>query len=70
MHWISGYYHGQLFPRLGEDQINQAVNHMHFVINNYDIAKEKAKKLKEDVWNKYTWDKVAERASKRIKQIS
>jgi len=65
MHWISGYYHGQLFPRLGEDQINQAVNHMHFVINNYDIAKEKAKKLKEDVWNKYTWDKVAERADRK-----
>jgi len=70
MHWISGYYHGQLFPKLGEDQINQAVKHMHFVVNNYQIALEKGKKLKEEVWKKYTWDKTAERVSYRIKEIS
>lgn len=69
MHWISGYYQGQLFPKLGEDQINQAVKHMRFVVNHYNDALKKAKIFKEDVWNKYTWDKVAERVSERIKQI-
>jgi len=69
MHWISGYYHGQLFPKLGANQIDQAVKHMHYVINNYNKALEKGKKLKQLVFEKYTWDKTAERASKRIKEI-
>ncbi len=69
MHWISGYYHGQLFPKLGNDQIEQAVKHMHYVINNYDQALKRAKKLKQLVFEKYTWDKTAERVSKRIKEI-
>lgn len=70
MHWISGYYHGQLFPKLGKDQINQAVNHMHYVVNNYDKAIEKGKKLKKLVVDQYTWDKTAERVANRIREIS
>lgn len=70
MHWITPYYHGQLFPRLGEDQINQAVRHMQFVVNNYDKALEKGKKLNKEVWEKYTWDKATNRISERIKEIS
>jgi glycosyltransferase involved in cell wall biosynthesis len=41
--WISPFYNGQLFPKLGEDQIIQAVNHMRFVVDNYDNALEKTK---------------------------
>lgn len=70
MHWISGFYHGQLFPKLGENQINQTVNHMHYVVNNYEKAKEKGKILQEQVYQKYTWDKVTERVSDRIRYIS
>ena len=70
MHWISGFYHGQLFPKLGENQINQTVNHMRYVVNNYEKAKEKGKILQEQVYQKYTWDKVTERVSDRIRYIS
>jgi len=70
MHWISGYYHGQLFPKLGEDQIKQAVNHMRFVVNHYEEAVNRNKILKKEVFQKYTWDKTAERISYRIKQIA
>jgi glycosyltransferase involved in cell wall biosynthesis len=69
MHWISGFYHNQLFPKLGRDQIDQAKRHMRFVINNYEKAKEKAKIFKSEVFEKYTWSKVAERVAYRIKSI-
>ena len=70
MHWISGFYHNQQFPKLGEDQINQAVKHMHFVVNNYEDAKIKGDILNNEVWEKYTWDKVTERVANRIRLIS
>lgn len=69
MHWISGFYHGQLFPRLGKEQIKQAVNHMYYVMNHYDEAKNKAQKLKNLVLSEYTWEVTAENVSKRIKEI-
>jgi glycosyltransferase involved in cell wall biosynthesis len=70
INWISPFYGGQLFPKLGEDQIVQAVNHMRFVVDNYDNALEKNKILKAEVFQKYTWDKATERVSERIRQIS
>ena len=69
MHWISGFYHGQMFPKLGEEQIEQAVKHMHYVVNNYADAKIKAKRLKSLVYEKYTWEKATERVAKRLKEI-
>lgn len=69
MHWISHYYHGQQFPKLGEDQIDQAVNHMHYVINNYNEALVKGKRLKHLVFEKYTWDIAAKRVATRIEEI-
>jgi len=69
MHWISHYYHGQLFPKLDDDQINQAIKHMHFVVNNYDEAKRRGQKLTELVFKKYTWSKAVERVAARIEEI-
>lgn len=69
MHWITAFYHGQLFPKLGRDQIEQARKHMRFVLNNYPEALEKGKCLRREVFEKYTWQKTTERVSKRIKEI-
>ena len=69
MHWISGFYHGQLFPKLGDAQINQAREHMRFVLGNYDKALEKGRVLRELVFNKYTWQHAAERVATRIEEI-
>jgi len=68
--WISPFYHGQMFPKLGENQIDQAVEHMKYVIGHYDRAVEKNKILQNEIFQKYTWEKAAERVSYRIKQIA
>ena len=69
MHWISGYYHGQLFPKLGNDQIDQSAAHMHTVLNDYQGAVQKAKKLKELVLQEYTWEHAVKRVAKRLQEI-
>ena len=69
MHWITTYYHDQLFAKLGNDQIEQAQNHMRFVLENYDKALEKGEILRESVFSKYTWNQTAKRVAKRIKDI-
>jgi hypothetical protein len=42
---------------------------MHFVINNYNQAKTRGRKLTDLVFDKYTWNIVAERVAKRIEEI-
>lgn len=69
MHWITTFYHGQLFPKIGEDQIEQARKHMRFVLCNYSLAKIKANVFRNQVFSKYTWDLAAERVAKRLKEI-
>lgn len=69
MHWISHFYHGQLFPKLGRDQIDQAKKHMRFVLNNYNLALKKNKSFKKLIFDKYTWSIATERVGKRIKEI-
>lgn len=69
MHWITTFYHGQLFPKLGEEQIEQARRHMRFVLNNYGEALNKANKFRTQIFDKYTWQKTAERVAKRLKEI-
>jgi glycosyltransferase involved in cell wall biosynthesis len=69
MHWITTYYHGQLFPKLGRDQIGQARKHMRFVMENYEQAKKKGKRLRDLVFDKYTWDHASRRVANRIREI-
>ena len=69
MHWITTYYHGQLFPKLGRDQIDQTRRHMRFVREHYDQAKAKGEKLRELVFSKYTWRHASQRISNRIREI-
>jgi hypothetical protein len=69
MHWITSYYHGQLFPKLGRDQINQTKAHMRYVVENYSQAVNKCHRLTEEVFAQYTWRHAAERVAKRIEEI-
>jgi len=70
MHWITAYYQGQLFPKLGRNQIEQAKKHMSYVINNYPAAIEKGKNLTKLVFEKYTWNHAARRVAERIIKIN
>jgi glycosyltransferase involved in cell wall biosynthesis len=63
------FYQNQLFPKLGEEQIDQAVRHMRFVVNNYGVALERGKKLRDLVYDKFTWQVATERVAKRLKEI-
>ena len=69
MHCISPFYHGQMFPKLGENQILQTIKHMYYVINNYKDAQNKAKLLRDLIYSKYTWNVATERIAKRIMEI-
>ena len=69
MHWITSYYQGQLFAKLGDDQIEQARTHMRSVVDDYSEAKQKAGVLKGEVFDKYTWKHAAFRVSERIREI-
>lgn len=69
MHWITPYYHGQLFPKLGRAEIDQAKKHMTTVMTDYDGAIEKAKRLRKLVFQKYTWGHEADRIARRIREI-
>ena len=69
MHWITSYYQNQLFPQLGNDQIEQCRKHMSYVVNNYTEAVNKGKILQNEVFSRYTWKIATERIAKRIEQI-
>lgn len=69
MHWITSYYHGQLFPKLGWDQIQQTRKHMNYVLNNYDKSCKKGQILTQEVFDQYTWQHATRRIAKRIKDI-
>ena len=69
MHWISPWYHGQQFPKIGQEQIEQAISHMHEVVNDYNKACSKGELLKRDVFDRLTWSKCANRVAKRLGEI-
>ena len=69
MHWITAYYQGQLFAKLGRPQITKAIEHMRFVLNNFDDALQKSQILRSEVFSKYTWSHAAERVAARIRTI-
>jgi glycosyltransferase involved in cell wall biosynthesis len=69
MHWITAYYQNQLFSKLGDDQIDQCRDHLRYMIGHYAEAKATGKKLRDEVFSKYTWKKATERVAKRIEEI-
>jgi hypothetical protein len=65
---LCGWYGGQLFNKLGDDEIDQFAIHMQSVVNNYDIALSKAKKLQSMVKNNFTWDISTSLIARRIRE--
>lgn len=67
--WITEYYRGQLFPKLGEKSIGEFGAHMRFVYEHPEEAAKKAEKFRERILREYTWDVVADRVAKRLTSI-
>lgn len=63
-----GWYNGQLFNILGDDEISQFSDKMKTVVNNYDDALIKAKRLQDMVKNNYTWDITTSLVARRIRE--
>jgi len=63
------FYEGQIFPDFGENAIEKTREHMRFVYENYDHAKIKAKKLRQSLEKKYTWDMAVNKVYERLRQI-
>jgi glycosyltransferase involved in cell wall biosynthesis len=64
-----GWYTGQLFNVIGQDEMCQFSDRMQFVVNNYEEALRKAKKFKNIVKNNYTWDITASLVARRIREM-
>jgi len=58
---ISYFYQNQMLWKVGPQQVEQAVDYMHYVHNNYDKALEKAAVLHELSRTEYNWRRTTER---------
>lgn len=58
---ISYFYQNQTLWKVGPQQVDQAVDYMRFVHENYSEAQEKAQALKERARKEYTWRRTTER---------
>jgi glycosyltransferase involved in cell wall biosynthesis len=63
---ISSYYETAPFAVLGEKATNQLKERMRYVINNYSEAKKKAKLLRENIVQNFTWDLLADKVEKQL----
>lgn len=63
-----GWYGGQIFNKLGDNDIQQFSIHMKSVVDNYAVALKKAEKLQNIVRNNYTWDATASLVAQRIRE--
>jgi glycosyltransferase involved in cell wall biosynthesis len=63
-----GWYNGQLFNILGDDEIEKFSEHMKNVVDNYEEALSRAKKLQVVVKNNYTWDITTSLVARRIRE--
>ena len=63
---ISSYYESAPFAVLGEKATNQLKERMRYVTNNYSEAKSKAKLLRENIVQNFTWDILADKVEKQL----
>ena len=63
----SSYYEGMPFAVIGEKGIKQLKEQMRHVYENESEAKLKAKKLRKDIEENFTWDHVVDRIYERLK---
>jgi glycosyltransferase involved in cell wall biosynthesis len=64
------FYEDQQFPEFGRDAIEQTKKHMRYVYENYESSLEKAKQLRQDMVENYTWDKAVDRVYKRVLELN
>lgn len=66
---ISPWYKDQFFVHYGEKSIETLSGLMRAVFENKELSEKKAKLLRSEILEKYTWDIVAEKASRMIAEV-
>jgi len=64
--WITEFYKGQEFAKMGEKSIAQFSEHMQTVFKDRKLAGQKAEKFRERVLKDYTWNKCVDRVAARL----
>jgi len=64
---ISYFYQNQMLWKVGPQQVDQAVDYMHYVHENYDKALEKAAVLHELARTEYNWRRTTERVVEALR---
>jgi len=67
--WITRDFFGQKFPRFGKKTIDAVRGYMRDIMENYGVAIEKNKNMKNLIQEKYTWSKCIDKAEKILKEI-
>jgi len=63
------FYENQSFPEFGEASINQTKEHMRYIYENYDSAKQKAKQFGKEIKAKYTWNNMVDKIYNRLEEM-
>lgn len=64
------YWDNQVFPLLKSQKcVNDLAEQMRYVYENYEKAKEKNSNLQRLLLNEFTWQKAAEKAHKKLKEL-
>ena len=67
---VSTYYEGQPFPKFGDVATRDLTSAMRSVFENKTEAKTKARKLRQDILGKYTWNHVCQNVYNRLEAIN
>jgi glycosyltransferase involved in cell wall biosynthesis len=68
--WISGYYRDQAFAIMGDDETEKFGALMRSVFEDRDASAAKARRFRERILAKYTWDACAARVAGRLATMS
>lgn len=64
------FYEGQLFPEFGQQSIEKTKEHMRYVYENYEEAKDKNDILRKKINSSLTWDMAVNRVYERLLEIN
>jgi len=67
---VSGWFEDQEFSTFGQKSLDQCVEHLRFIRDHYDEARNKAYRLRSMIECQYTWEHAAEHVLDRLMQIS
>jgi glycosyltransferase involved in cell wall biosynthesis len=63
---LSSYYEKSPFAVLGDKAVDQMIDRMRHIVNNYSEAKNKGILLRKNIINNFTWDQMVDKIEERL----